>query len=165
LWGYELSELTALRKADSEQVKGFFSSTIDRFRGAYGRFVQAHPRQCVIFCSTNKTVYLYDLTGNRRFWPVWIAKPIALEWLAKWRDQLFAEAYAAYNAGAVIAPTREEEKLYFKDTSRDSCLTRRTRPLTATPGGSPLPRTTTQCAPSAGSHSAWTKASPTATVP
>lgn len=118
LWGYELSELTALRKADSEQVKGFFSSTIDRFRGAYGRFVQAHPRQCVIFCSTNKTVYLYDLTGNRRFWPVWISKPINLEWLAKYRDQLFAEAYAAYNAGAVIAPTREEEKLYFEPEQR-----------------------------------------------
>ena len=114
LWGYELSELTALRKADSEQVKQFFSSTIDRFRGAYGKYVQAHPRQCVIFCSTNKKQYLYDLTGNRRFWPVWIDQPIKLEWLNKYRAQLFAEAFKLYQAGERYAPTREEEEQYFE---------------------------------------------------
>ena len=113
LWGYELSELTALRKADSEQVKQFFSSTIDRFRGAYGKYVQAHPRQCVIFCSTNKKQYLYDLTGNRRFWPIWIDQPIKLEWLRKYRAQLFSEAFALYKAKERYAPTREEEEEFF----------------------------------------------------
>lgn len=118
LWGYELSELTALRKADSEQVKQFFSSTVDRFRGAYGKYVQAHPRQCVIFCSTNKRQYLYDLTGNRRFWPIWIDQQIKLEWLRKYRGQLFAEAFKLYQAGERYAPTREEEELYFEPEQR-----------------------------------------------
>jgi len=113
LWGYELSELTALRKADSEQVKQFFSSTTDRFRGAYGKYVQAHPRQCVIFCSTNKKQYLYDLTGNRRFWPIWIDQFIKLDWLRERRDQLFAEAYALFMAGERYTPTPEDEELYF----------------------------------------------------
>jgi hypothetical protein len=113
LWGYELSELTALRKADSEQVKQFFSSQVDRFRGAYGRFVQAHPRQCVIFCSTNKFHYLYDLTGNRRFWPVKVTQPINIAWLAKWREQLFAEAVALYRAGERYHPTKDEEDELF----------------------------------------------------
>lgn len=113
LWGYELSELTALRRADSEQVKGFFSSTIDRFRGAYGKFVQPHPRQCVIFCTTNKRQYLYDLTGNRRFWPVWIDREVRISWLAKWREQLFAEAYAMLQAGESYYPSREDEQTYF----------------------------------------------------
>lgn len=113
LWGYELSELTALRRADSEQVKQFFSSTVDRFRGAYGRYVQAHPRQCVIFCSTNKRQYLYDLTGNRRFWPVWVANQPRVEWLEKWRAQLFAEALALFRVGERIFPTREEEAELF----------------------------------------------------
>jgi predicted P-loop ATPase len=113
LWGYELSELTALRKADSEQVKQFFSSTVDRFRGAYGKYVQAHPRQCVIFCSTNKKQYLYDLTGNRRFWPIWIDQQIKLAWLQRQRGQLFAEALAAYQAGEVYAPSREDENEFF----------------------------------------------------
>lgn len=113
VWAYELSELTALRRADSEQVKQFFSSQKDRFRGAYGRFVQDHPRQLVIFCSTNKKQYLYDTTGNRRFWPFRVVKRINLEWLGKYREQLFAEALALYRAGAQIYPSLEEEALYF----------------------------------------------------
>jgi predicted P-loop ATPase len=113
VWAYELSELTALRRADSEQVKQFFSSQKDRFRGAYGRYVQDHPRQLVIFCSTNKKQYLYDTTGNRRFWPFWIKQAINLVWLRKWREQLFAEAMVMYQAGAQIYPSLEEEKAYF----------------------------------------------------
>lgn len=113
VWAYELSELTALRRADSEQVKQFFSSQKDRFRGAYGRYVQDHPRQLVIFCSTNKKQYLYDTTGNRRFWPFWIKQAINLVWLRKWREQLFAEAMVLYQAGAQIFPSLEEEELYF----------------------------------------------------
>ena len=113
LWGYELSEMTAFKRADSEQIKQFFSSTVDRFRGAYGKFVQPHKRQCVIFCTTNKRQYLYDQAGNRRFWPVWIEQQIRLDWLRKWRGQLFAEAYAAWKAGERFAPTPEEETAYF----------------------------------------------------
>lgn len=113
LWAYELSEMTAFRRADNEQVKAFFSSRVDRFRGAYGKYVQPHPRQCVIFCTTNKRQYLYDLTGNRRFWPVWISQPILLEWLKKYRHLLFAEAVIAYKRGDRYYPTREEEDKYF----------------------------------------------------
>lgn len=113
LWGYELSEMTAFRRADSESVKQFFSSTVDRFRGAYGKYVQPHPRQCVIFCTTNKRQYLYDLTGNRRFWPVWINQRILLDWLKKYRDRLFAEALIAYRRGDRFYPTKEEEDEFF----------------------------------------------------
>lgn len=113
LWALELSEMTAFRRADSEQVKQFFSSSTDRFRGAYGRYVQAHPRQCVIICTTNKRQYLYDMTGNRRFWPFWVDKRILIAWVRKWRGQLFAEALQAYLAGERYSPTPEEEEAYF----------------------------------------------------
>ncbi len=113
LWGYELSEMTAFKRADSEQVKQFFSSRADRFRGAYGKYVQTHKRQCVIFCTTNKRQYLFDLTGNRRFWPIWIEHRIKLDWLCRWRAQLFAEAFAAWSSGERFHPTPEEEEAYF----------------------------------------------------
>lgn len=113
LWAYELSELTALRKADSEQIKQFFSSQVDRYRGAYGRYVQDHPRQVVIFCSTNKKQYLFDLSGNRRFWPVWLPGPVNLEWLAKYRAQLFAEALVRFTQGERYFPSSQEEETYF----------------------------------------------------
>ena len=113
IWAYELSEMTAFKRADSEQVKQFFSSTVDRFRGAYGKYVQPHPRQCVIFCTTNKRQYLYDLTGNRRFWPIWISARVLIAWLRKYRGQLFAEAYARWKSGEQFYPTPEEEVAYF----------------------------------------------------
>lgn len=113
IWVYELSEMSAMRRADSEQIKQFISSVNDRYRGSYGRYVQDHPRQVVIVCSTNKRQYLYDTTGNRRFWPVWCERPINVEWVTKWRDQLFAEAMEAWRNGEGCAPTRDEEQRYF----------------------------------------------------
>jgi putative DNA primase/helicase len=118
IWGYELSEMTALKRADSEQAKQFLSSTTDRFRGAYGRYVVAHPRHCVIFCSTNKRQYLYDLTGNRRYWPFDVPNRPNLEWLQQRREQLFAEAVALLKAGAATFPTREEEEEFFVPQQR-----------------------------------------------
>lgn len=148
LWAYELGELTAFRRADSEQIKQFFSSTIDRFRGAYGRFVQPHPRQCVIWCTTNKRQYLYDLTGNRRFWPIWVGQRIRLDWLRKWRGQLFAEALAAYQAGEAIAPTEEEEEAYFKPEQRlrvvETAVQSRLFELLTRPGSAATETRTTQ---------------------
>lgn len=113
LWAYELSEMTAFRRADSESVKQFFSTKKDRYRGAYGKYVRSHPRQVVIWCTTNKKKYLYDLTGNRRFWPVWVEVRLKIDWVQKWRGQLFAEAMALYLKGEQIFPSEEEEKLYF----------------------------------------------------
>lgn len=118
IWGYELSEMTALRRADSEQAKQFLSSQVDRFRGAYGRYAVAHPRQCVIFCSTNKKQYLYDLTGNRRYWPLNVPNRPNLEWLVERREQLFAEAVALFKGGARIYPTPDEEEEFFVPEQR-----------------------------------------------
>lgn len=111
---YELSEMTAFRRADSESVKAFFSSRKDRYRGAYGRYVVDHPRQCVIWCTTNKRQYLFDITGNRRFWPVLVPGRANLVWLRKWRAQLFAEALHLIEAGERYFPTPDEERIYFK---------------------------------------------------
>lgn len=110
---YEMSEMTSFRRADSESVKAFFSSRKDRYRGAYGRYVQDHPRQCVIWCTTNKRQYLFDITGNRRFWPVMVPGRANLEWLRKFRAQLFAEALHLFQQGERYHPTPEEERTYF----------------------------------------------------
>jgi putative DNA primase/helicase len=115
IMAYEMAELASLRKADSEEIKQFFSSSEDRYRSAYGRYVQKYPRQLVIWCTTNKRQYLYDQTGNRRFWPVWVGSALLnLAWLEKYRGQLFAEALHLFQAGERYWPTEEEENLYIK---------------------------------------------------
>ena len=67
----EIAELAGLRKMDAETVKGFVSRTDDKYRAAYGRTVESHPRQGIIVGSTNATEgFLRDPTGNRRWWTV-----------------------------------------------------------------------------------------------
>jgi putative DNA primase/helicase len=113
IWGYELGELSQMGKAEITAIKAFISSKVDRYRPAYGRVVEEHPRQCVLVGTTNESTYLRDRTGNRRFWPIPVRNPIRIEWLAKWREQLFGEAYALYLEGATCIPTREQENRLF----------------------------------------------------
>jgi hypothetical protein len=94
-WGYELSELSGLRKAETEKVKSFISREQDEARPAYGRYRVEQPRSCVFFGTTNELdQYLMSQTGNRRWWPVRCEGVIDVAGFIEAREQLFAEAVA-----------------------------------------------------------------------
>jgi len=92
VWGFECADLSGLGKADVEHVKAFASRQEDRARPAYGRSVEYRKRRCVLWATTNDDEYLQSQSGNRRFWPLKVLRPINLEKLAADRDQLWAEA-------------------------------------------------------------------------
>lgn len=100
VWIYEWAELDAVQRARSpEGVKAFITSQIDTIRPPYGRGIQEFPRTCMLVGTTNKPRFLAASNGDRRWWPVTITSEINLDLLARWRDQLWAEARAAYDAG------------------------------------------------------------------
>ncbi|MGQ0566728.1 MAG: VapE domain-containing protein [Gemmobacter sp.] len=98
-WLIELAELAPSRRSEAEDLKSFLSGMVDRVRLPYARLDESFPRQCVFVGTTNEDQFLRDATGGRRFWPVAVRKAIDIEALAEERDQLFAEAVAAFHAG------------------------------------------------------------------
>lgn len=97
-WGIELAELAFQRKADIEAQKAFISKNEERFRPAYGREEIFHPRTCVFWGTTNRSDYLKDDTGNRRFLPVRVTQ-VDIEGLKANRDKLWAEAVHYFKSG------------------------------------------------------------------
>lgn len=103
VWGVELSEVAQITssKAEVETIKAFLSRRIDRFRPPYGRGFILQPRQGLFIGTTNRSDWLSDETGNRRFWPVQCATADP-QWVAVNRDQLWAEAAAREATGEAI---------------------------------------------------------------
>ncbi|EXL09420.1 virulence-associated E family protein [Aquamicrobium defluvii] len=101
-WIVEVQEMDGIRKASTHELKRFLSTRRDKYRRAYGRDARTYPRQCVIVGSTNDQKYLFDQTGNRRFWPVRAGR-VQLDKLREDVDQLWAEAAVREAAGESIA--------------------------------------------------------------
>lgn len=93
----EIAELDAFSKAEVNTIKRVVTCRVDRYRAPYGRRAEDHPRACVFAGTTNRDDWNRDETGARRFWPV-ACTAVDVEWLARHREQLFAEAVVMYQA-------------------------------------------------------------------
>jgi len=111
-WLIEVPEMSALGRAETAALKAFITRTEERFIPKYGRAEAVEPRQCLFVGTTNKEAYLRDETGGRRFWPVKVGV-IDLAALAHDRDQLLAEAIAAWRQGERWWPDGEFERQHI----------------------------------------------------
>jgi len=80
------------------KFKGWVSQQSDRFRPPYARTAATVSRQCILAGTTNRTDYLHDRTGNRRYFPVSVVA-IDFDSVREDLDQLWAEAVAMYRKG------------------------------------------------------------------
>ena len=112
---YEDAEMGSSRHADQETRKAFITSAVDRFRPPFGRKMRSYKRHTVITMTSNEQDVLRDRTGSRRYWVVPCSGAAAgLDWLRKYRDQLLAEAYQAYQEGQHWWLTPEESRMQRK---------------------------------------------------
>lgn len=121
MWCVEIAELAAMKHAEVEHIKAFLSRQVDVYRRPYGRCAEAVPRRNIFVMTTNEDGYLKDSTGNRRFWPIRTEvatsfdgkgiRRIEPDWIARDRDQLWAEAYARWQSGEKWWVGRDEVEL------------------------------------------------------
>ena len=115
IWLMEIGEMAGMRKAEQEKLKAFFGRQDDKYRAAFGRRVTSHPRQTVMFGTTNaESGFLRDITGNRRYWPVDVPgtgtrKPWELEQSEV--DQIWAEVLVLVKAGEPLTLPKELESV------------------------------------------------------
>jgi predicted P-loop ATPase len=99
-WLIELAEVDYLMgRKEVESFKRFLSTTADTYRPPYGRSNIRHERTCALFATTNKSEFLKDPTGSRRYWVIKVGAKIDCDLVAKFRDIIWATALAAYERG------------------------------------------------------------------
>jgi predicted P-loop ATPase len=92
IWIHENADLAGMKKAEVETVKAYASRQVDIARPAYGHFVKKQKRHSIEVGTTNSSEYLQSQTGNRRFWPMRVLRPIDIDKLTRDRLQLWGEA-------------------------------------------------------------------------
>ena len=98
-WIHEWGEIDAVvGKRESETLKKFLSATRDDVRKPYGRGVETLVRSCGIVGTTNRSDFIKDPTGNRRF-PVISVTQVNTDWVQANRNAIWGSALAAFNEG------------------------------------------------------------------
>ena len=99
IWLMGFDELDSLTRASLSKVKTTLTTLSDHYRKSYGHDADDYPRSNSFCGTTDAEAYLNDPAGARRFWPVKVIKRIDASKIFRDRDQLWAEAFARYQAG------------------------------------------------------------------
>ena len=111
----EFPEITTMRRAEVNELKGFLSRQTDAYRAPYARNTMESPRQCVFVGTVNpEGEYLRDVTGNRRYWPISCRDKLDLDAIIDIMPQMHAEAAFLVKNGEQLWLNEQEYELATK---------------------------------------------------
>ena len=109
----EIPDMTGFDKALHSKIISTLTLRVDPYRVPWDRYSSDHPRRSVFAATSESSAYLEYPDGRRRYWPLHCGE-INTSLLHAMREQLFAEAYRAYQAGElwyVMPGSTSEEQL------------------------------------------------------
>jgi putative DNA primase/helicase len=110
----ELGELNSIRRNELNAMKQYLTESHDTYQPKYKQKAITVPRMHIFGGSTNEETFLTDATGNRRFWCVAAGEKVDQTGFLAIKEQLWAEALAAYKAGEQWTLTDEERGMLEK---------------------------------------------------
>jgi predicted P-loop ATPase len=119
----EWAEFDRFYKTDRAALKDFLSRRVDKFRPPYAAETVMWPRRCIFAATTNASTYFDDATGARRYWVVRVVKPLRLDLVRKYRDQMWGEAvHCARAALKALAEHRQDTRNQWWLTPEEDAL-------------------------------------------
>ena len=103
-WGLEMGELDNITSSfKAGALKNFLTTQEDSFRPPYGRKVSKLPRPSIFVGSCNRSDFLHDETGERRWWVIPLeleaGQKIDIDTLIRDRDGIWKAAYELFRSG------------------------------------------------------------------
>ncbi len=97
----ELAELDGMAKREVTAIKRFLSTQSDNVTLKFETYTSDHARRFITIGTTNEDNPLRSDSGNRRFLPVAVPKPIDIDWVRENLPQIMGEA-ATLEAGGEL---------------------------------------------------------------
>lgn len=120
----EIAELRGLATRDAESIKAWIDQQTDEWVPKYSEFATQRPRRFMLMGTSNPPKFLTDPTGNRRWLPVFLNDYLDIEYVERFRDQLWAEGLVKFRRNGNKPLFADAEKLalpyLIKATKRDA---------------------------------------------
>ncbi|MEG0844440.1 MAG: VapE family protein [Romboutsia sp.] len=118
-WVCELGELDATMKADQAKLKAFITESVDEIRRPYAIAPERYPRKTAFYGTVNKSEFLKDETGDRRYWVIPV-KNINIETLKEIDiPQLWGEVMHLLKSNTINLYLSKDELKELNDSNKD----------------------------------------------
>ena len=114
----ELGEFDDTMKKEQAKLKQFFTAVTDEYRTPYSHVSEKYPRKTSFCATVNKTGFLKDETGSRRYWviPVSMIDRNKVEAIDK--NKFWGAVYHLYKLGEVTDWLDKEETAELERLNR-----------------------------------------------